>query len=60
MAEAQINAQELIDLLARFYAKAPGDKIISIGHWIGDDPYKVFSAQVRITVDDLRRWQSKP
>jgi hypothetical protein len=60
MAEARMSAQELIDLLARFYAKAPRDKIISIGHWVGDGPDKMFSAQVRITVDDLRHWQSKP
>ncbi len=55
-----MTAQEFINMLARFYKDAPGDKVISIGHWIGDDPYKTMSAQVFIHVDDLRRWQTNP
>lgn len=58
----EMTAQEFVDMLARFYKDAPGDKVISIGHWIGygdDDPLKTFAAQIRINVDDLRRWQTK-
>ena len=55
------DAQELVDLLAKYYGSAPDDYVVSVGHWtlLEGELIPNFYADLKLTAGELRTLASK-